>query len=206
MKNGRLDYRKIRGLPKEKSNCAIRKSVVNNVGACSRFHHIPLLIFMYTPPLLTFTVLLPKVRTQGSFYKLGSLVRMIYVLLSSTEKRGEFGSMQGQLPGLKFLYGIRLKLPFLDFTWDLPFAVSPFPVSSEIISLLLIIQTGDFTPGSHFGEVNLRQDPKPSGHMDVNGLKKEVGTTPILKKLCIIKLTLSSYSQEAETFHSWTIT
>ena len=38
--------------------------------------------------------------------------------------------------------------------------VSPFPVSSEIISLILIIQAGDLTPGSHFGELNLRQDPE----------------------------------------------
>ena len=38
--------------------------------------------------------------------------------------------------------------------------------------------------------------------MDVNGPKKALDTTPVLRKLCIIKLTLASYSQEAETFHS----
>ena len=113
-------------------------------------------------PLLSFTVLLPKARTQGSFYKLGSLGKND---LSTSVLNGEerwvwehaSPAPWSQVPlwdqtEAAFL-GIHLRSALCS-------PVSPFPVSSEIISLILIIQAGDLTPGSHFGELNLWQDPE----------------------------------------------
>ena len=125
------------------------------------------LIFLFwflctLPALLSFTVLLPKARTQGSFYKLGSLGEndLSTIVLNGEERwvwEHASPAPWSQVPlwdqtEAAFL-GIHLRSALRS-------PVSPFPVSSEIISLMLIIQVGDLTPGSHFGELSLRQDLK----------------------------------------------